>query len=131
MITLIIGYRDNFMKKQFTKEERLIIFFNDKFEKSSNNEISIYCNEIPDLNMSEQEASRTIHLLQEEKLLRIKQKSLHNDFSIPWTIALMPSCIHYFDNKKSDQRTKAINFFKEFRAWVTLVIAVLSFILAA
>lgn len=118
------------MKLKLTKEEKLIEFFNTRYENSNTNEVIIYRTDVKDLNISEQEASRIIHLLQEEKLLQIKQKSVHNNFSMSWTIALMPSCVHYFDNKKSDRRTNVINFLKEFRAWITLVIAILSFIIA-
>lgn len=118
------------MKKKLTKEEQLIKFLNKEYENSDTNEVSVYKNDVLCLNISEQEASRTIHLLQEGDPLRIRQKSPQNDFSMPWTVALMPSCIHYFDNKKLNKRTKIKNFFKESRAWITLIIAILSFILA-
>ncbi len=119
------------MKKQLTKEEQLIQFFNEKFKNSKTNEVTISRNDIPKLNMSEQEASQTIHLLQEENLLRIKDKSAHNNFDKFWTIILRSSCIHYFENQKINKKTKIINFFTEFRAWITLGIAILSLIIAA
>lgn len=119
------------MKKQLTKEEQLINLFIKKYEGSDTNTISLNIDDVHCLDISEQEASRTIHLLQEGEFLKIQRKSVHNNFNISWSIALMPACVYYFDNKKSDKRTKIINFLKEFRAWVTLIIAILSFILAA
>ena len=74
---------------------------------------------------------QTIHLLQEEKLLSIKDKSVHNDFSKFWTIILRSACVHYFENQRIDKKNKIINFFKEFRAWITLAIAILSLIISA
>ena len=116
------------MKKQFTKEEKLIQFFNDKFENSDTNEILICKNDISQLNMSEQEVARIIHIFQEDGLLRIKTKSPHNNFSMPWTISLKSSCLNYFENQKNVIKTKRIKFFNEFRAWVTLLIALVSLI---
>lgn len=119
------------MKTKLTKEEILIEFLNNKYKNSDTNEVVVDKADVKKLNITEQEASRTLHLLQEDNMLHIKQKSQHNDFNMFWTIALMSPCIHYFDNKKLDKRTKIINFFKELRAWATLIIAILSFILAA
>lgn len=116
------------MQKQLTKEEQLIKFLNTKYEGSNTNEVSINRHELPDLNLSEKEASRIIHLLQEEKLLTIKQKSVHDDFSRYWVIALAPSCVHYFENKKSNNKEQRRKLFNEIRAWATLIIAVAALI---
>lgn len=116
------------MEKQSTKEERLIIFFNEKFEKSSNNEVSIYRNEIPDLNMSEQESSQTIYLLEEEGLVRIKTKPIHDDFSRFWVVAIKSPCIHYFENQTANKKSKITFIFNEIRAWATLAIALVALI---
>lgn len=116
------------MKNKLTKEERLIEFLNQKYENSNTNEVSINKHELPDLNLSEQEAARIIHLLQEEGLLHIQRKSVHNDFSVFWTIALMPSCVHYFENKKFDRKEQRRILFNEIRAWITLIIAIAALI---
>lgn len=116
------------MQKQFSKEEQLIKFFNKKYEDSKTNEVSINKHELPDLNLSEKEASRTIYLLQEEGLLKIKQKSVHDDFSVFWTVTLNPSCVYYFDNKKSDKKEQRRLLFNEIRAWITLIIAIAALI---
>ncbi len=116
------------MKNQLTKEEQLIEFLNKKLENSNTNEVSINRHELPDLNLSEQEASRMIYLLQEEKLLTIKQKSVHDDFSRYWVVALSPSCVHYFENKKSGNKEQRRKLFNEIRAWFTLIIAIVALI---
>lgn len=116
------------MKDKLTREEQLIEFLNKKFESSNTNEVSINKHELPDLNLSEQEASRMIHLLQEEKLLTIKHKSVHDDFSRYWVVALAPSCVHYFENKKSDNKEQRRKLFNEIRAWITLIIAIAALI---
>lgn len=116
------------MKDKLTKEEQLIEFLNKKFESSNTNEVSINKHELPDLNLSEQEASRMIHLLQEEKLLTIKHKSVHDDFSRYWVVALAPSCVYYFKNKKSNNIEQRRKLFNEIRAWITLIIAVAALI---
>lgn len=116
------------MKNKLTKEEQLIEFLNNKYENSNTNEVSINKHELPDLNLSEKEASRIIHLLQEEKVLTIKQKSVHDDFSRYWVIALAPSCVHYFENKKSDNKEQRRKLFNEIRAWITLIIAIAALI---
>lgn len=116
------------MNNKLTKEEQIIKFFNTEYANSNTNEVSISRKDVQNLGLSEKEASRIIHLLKEEDLLHIKQKSNHNDFSVFWKVALMPQCVHYFENKKVNKRTKIINFLKEFRAWDTLVIALIALI---
>ena len=69
-----------------------------------------------------------IYLLQEEKLLTIKQKSVHDDFSRYWVVALSPSFVHYFENKKSGNKEQRRKLFNEIRAWITLIIAIAALI---
>lgn len=116
------------MKTELTKEEILIEFFNMEYENSDTNEVVIDKNDVKNLNISEREASRIIHLLQEENMLHIKQKSIHNDFSMYWTIALMSPCIHYFENKKFNKKEQRRILFNEIRAWITLAIAIVALI---
>ena len=115
------------MKKELTPEERLISFFISEFNNSATNEVSISKSDLPELNLSEQEASRYIYLLKEKDCLKIKHKSVHNDFSMSWHIALEPDCINYFENKKETKKEKILRFFVELRAWITLLISMLAF----
>ena len=49
---------------------------------------------------------------------------MHDDFIIYWVVALAPSCVHYFENKKSDNKEQQRKLFNEIRAWITLIIAI-------
>ncbi len=81
-------------------EEILIKFFINKFENSKTNKVSISKNNLEQIPLTEQEIIKTINLLQEDDLLKIENKSVHDDFSRYWTVALKSPCIHYFSNKK-------------------------------
>lgn len=116
------------MQKQFSKEEQLIKFFNEKFENSKTNEVSINKHELPDLNLSEKEASRTIYLLQEEGLLKIKQKSVHDDFSVFGQLHLTLRVFIILIIKSQIKKEQRRLLFNEIRAWITLIIAIAALI---
>ena len=117
------------MSKQLTIEEKLIQFFISEYYADNNrtNEISISKTDVENIGISEAEASRTIQLLETSNHLIIKRKSVHNDFSMFWTIELKDSCIHYFDIQKENKIEKRRKSFEEFRAWITLLISILAF----
>lgn len=115
------------MKKQLTPEERLIKFFISEFNNSATNEISISKSDLPELNLSEQEASRYIHLLQEAKYFKIRRKSVHNDFSMSWDIALEPNCVNYFENKEAARKDKRNNWIQ---FWIPVSISIIALISA-
>lgn len=115
------------MKKQLTPEERLIKFFISEFNNSATNEISISKSDLPELNLSEQEASRYTHLLQEAKLIKIARKSVHNDFSMSWDIALEPNCVNYFENKEAARKDKRNNWIQ---FWIPVSISIIALISA-
>ncbi len=83
-----------------TNEEILINFLINKFTDSKTNKVSISKNDLSQMSLTEQEVVKTIYLLQEENLLEIKERLVHDDLSRYWTVVLKSSCIHYFDNKK-------------------------------
>lgn len=83
-----------------TNEEILIKFLINEFIDSKTNKVSISKNDLEQIALTEQEIIKTIYLLQEDNLLEIKEKSVHDDLSRYWTVALKTSCIHYFENKK-------------------------------
>lgn len=114
------------MKKQLTKEEQLIKYFITQFENSKTNEVTISKADLPELNLSEQEASRYIHLLQGE-CLDITQKSVHNDFSMSWTITLKPPCIYYFDNKRAIRKEKCNNWIQ---FWIPVSLSAIAIIVS-
>lgn len=109
------------MKTELTKEEILIEFFNHEFENSNTNEVYIYRNNVSDLSMSEPEVARTIHLLDEEKIIIIKNKPVQGDFSIPWTIILKSGCVNYFKIKKEIAINKRNNWIQ---FWIPVSISI-------
>lgn len=115
------------MKKQLKPEERLIKFFIPEFNNSATNEVSISKSNLPELNLSEQEASRYIHLLQEADYLKIRRKSVHNDFSMSWHIALKPDCVNYFENKEAARKDKRNNWIQ---FWIPVSISIIALISA-
>lgn len=117
------------MKKQLPSEERLIKFFISEFNNSATNEISISKSDLSELNLSEQEASRYIHLLQESNFLKIKRKSVHNDFSMSWHITLEPNCVKYFENKEAARKDKRNNWIQFWIPVSLSIVAIISSIL--
>ena len=117
------------MSKKLTIEEKLMQFLISEYNKDNNssNEISINATDIKDLGITENEASRTLLLLETSNYFTIKAKSVHNNFSRFWTVELNQFAIHYFDNQKESKIEKRRKSFEEFRAWVTLLIAILAF----
>lgn len=117
------------MGKQLTTEEKIIQFLITEFNNvnSKSSRIHVSRTDIENLEISENEASKYIQLMQTTGYLKIIDKSVHDDFSKFWTIELTKSCIHYFDNKKESKTEKRRKSFEEFRAWITLLISLLAF----
>ena len=115
------------MHKQLTPEEHLIQFFITEFNNSKTNEISISKADLSNINLSEQEITRYIHLMQQEGLIEIKRKSTHNDFSISWQIALDSKCVHYFENKQTMQKQNRNNWIQ---FWIPVTISIAAIITA-
>lgn len=117
--------------EQENKNKEIIInLLLDKYFSGDSNEIHFSKEDCKKINISETDVSRIIHILQEEKLLHIKQKSVHNDFSRYWVLQIFPLCVNYFQIKKNNTTEKHRKSASEFRAWVTLIIAVLAFLLS-
>lgn len=115
---------------KMNNEEKLISFLNEEFSKSKTNKVSICKSDIPTIGLSEQQITQSLSLM-DEKYIKILNKSVHDDLSAPWSIMLDDSCVYYFVNKKSNRNQLILTILKEFRAWGTLAIAILSLILAA
>ena len=106
-----------------TNEEILIRFFQKELEASQTNEIKIGTNNISSIGLTEKEIIQTIFLLQEDDFLSIKGKSIHNDFSMYWTIALKSKCVHYFDDKKD---RKIANKREWIRTYIPISVSILA-----
>lgn len=118
------------LKQEDKNKEIIIKLLLEKYSESNSNEIHFSRKDCENLNISEPNVSRVIHRLQQDELLHIEIKSIHNDFSRFWILKLESKCINYFKNKKHniiDNRRKSLS---EFRAWITLIIAILAFFLS-
>lgn len=106
-------------------EEKLIAFLNQKFCNSKTNQVSIGKGDLPDLKLTEEETVQTLYILREDGLIEFVKKSVHDDFSMFWTVALKSDCVHYFELKRSARKVKA----REWIWWgVTSVISVAALI---
>lgn len=90
-------------KSYQSTEEKLIKFLIGKYEKSDTNEVSIYQQDVTNIELSEQEVIRTLFLLKEDGMFDIVNKSVHNDFNVFWKLSLKPRCVHYFEDKDKEQ----------------------------
>lgn len=104
-------------------DEQVIKFLLDKYQSQSTNIVSISRNDVKAFNISEKDMSRILFTLQEDGYVNIKAKSVHNDFSRYWEIALKTSCIHYFKNKKEAHKKE---FSEKFHFWLPLVISIIA-----
>lgn len=110
-----------------TNEEKLVKFLNNKFQNSKTNEVSVNRHELPEIDLTEQEVIQSIYLLNEDNLLDITQKSVHDDLSIFWKLSLKSSCVHYFENKTKERNARI----KEWVWWgVTTLISVGALVVA-
>ncbi len=116
------------MKKQLTKEEQLIEYFIQKYENKKSLDISIGCKDAENLNMSEEEVIQYITIMSDKNWLQINKKSVHNNLNIPCNIHLDPICLDYFKNKQVHKKQTRREFWVEFRAWLTLIIALIALI---
>ncbi len=117
------------MKKQFTNEEQLLKFFMEKYKNSESNTVSIYKTDLASINLTESETIQSIHYLDNAKLIKIKERSVHEDLSRYWSIEILPHGIDYFKNKKLKQKEQNRIIFNEIRAWITLAIAIIALFL--
>lgn len=109
-------------------EEKVITFLLSEFNSSQTNVVSIGQNNVSEINLPEEEIIKSLFVLQEDGLISISRKSVNNDFSMFWDIALKSSCIHYFENKKKD-KTYAIREFIKFA--IPTIISIIALFVAA
>ena len=110
-----------------TNEEKLVKFLNNKFQNSKTNEVSVKIHELPEIGLTEQEVIQSIYLLNEDDLLDITHKSVHDDLSMFWNLSLKSSCVHYFENKTKERNARI----KEWVWWgITTLISVGALVVA-
>ncbi len=81
-------------------KEKIIKFLIDKYNTEDSNNIRIYKNDIEKLGIDEKEASKILSILNDNKMITIKTRPTHNDFSIFWYVTILPACLEYFDTQK-------------------------------
>lgn len=107
-----------------TNEEKLIKFLNNKFQTAETNKVSICKHELCEIGLSERETVQTAMLLQEGDFIHIENKSVHNDLSMSMSVILKPSCVHYFDNKKTEVVSNRRNWIQTYIPNILSVIAI-------
>ena len=110
-----------------TIEEKLIMFLNTKFQLSNNNKASISRNDLSEIKLTEKELIQSVYLLEADGLFDVIRKSVHDDLSMPCTLALRSSCIHYFENKN---RSKIISKREWVRTYIPVVLSAIAIILS-
>ena len=108
-----------------TKEEKLITFLLTKYENGKTNIVSVSKNDIGTINLTEQENIQNLYLLQEDGYIIIKEKSVHDDLSRYWNVALKSSAIHYFENKKEHKLSRKRDWIK---TYIPIIISLMALI---
>lgn len=111
-------------------KRRTVNHFFNKYENSKTNVVSISQNDLENIEMTEQEIIRTIYVLQEDELINIKEKSVHDDFSRYWTVALKSQCIHYWENKRIRNTSNKRDWIRTYIPITLSIIAIIISILA-
>ena len=75
-------------------EETLIKCLINKYEKSDTHEVRIGTQDLPNIDLSEQEITRTLLVLEKDGMFDILRRSQHNKFDMSWLLALKPRCVH-------------------------------------
>ena len=110
-----------------TNEEKVIDFLNTKFVSSETNKVSIYKQDLFEIGLTETELIRAVCLLEQDRLIEDVKRSIHNDLSIPCSVKLKSSCVHYFENKAEKTTSK---YREMIRTYIPSVIASISLVVS-
>lgn len=69
------------LKQENKNKEIVIKLLLEKYSENNSNKINFSRKDCENLNISESDVSRIIQRLQQDELLHIEAKSMHNDFS--------------------------------------------------
>lgn len=110
-------------------KETIILHLISEYNKENitSNEIYFSQNDVKFIGLSEKEISKILLTLQEDGLLTVKTKSVHNDFSMPWKLALKSECIEYFEIKKNNN---AINRREWIRTYIPITLSIIAIIIS-
>lgn len=90
------------MAKINTKE-RILTKILEKYNANPDKLLLIYKQDFSELKLDAKLIIKSLLEFQQDDLIVIHKKSVHNDFSIPWNISLTPKGLYYFENKKQKQ----------------------------
>lgn len=106
-------------------KEILIKFFIDELKKYNTNIVRIAERDVKQLELEEHHVIQLLYIMQEDGLIDIKNRPVHDNFSMFWTIALKSECVHYFELKEE----KKVNTVRErIRFWLPVIISIISLI---
>lgn len=82
-------------------------------ERSNHNIISLDRVKVKELHIDENEIIQQLYLLSNERYIKIHTKSQFDDFDRYWEIELLPSCVHYFSDKRNINIKRVIHIIWE------------------
>ena len=110
-----------------TKREQVIQFLNFEYKNATSNIVAIGINDLETINLSEQEVIQILCLLAEDKLIRIINRSVNDDLSRYWEVALTGECVDYFENKK----IRAVaNKRDQIKTWIQYTLTIIAIIIS-
>lgn len=110
-----------------TKREQVIQLLNFKYENATSNIVAIGISDLGTIKLSEQEVIRILCLLAEDKLIRIINRSVNDDFYRYWEVALTGECVDYFENK--EVRVVA-NKRDQIKTWIQYTLTIIAIVIS-
>lgn len=123
------------MKKNINTNEEIIKFLLSLEKKSQNHKIIVsvnrdkFNNSVLSNILTENEFIDKLLLLESDNYISLNFPA-HKDLKYYIEIFLTPKSLHYFENKKQNKKLQREKHLNEFRAWVTLIIAIIGLILS-
>lgn len=115
--------------KNFTNEEKVLKYIIDKNKNKPTNKEFINKKDLNSLGLTENEVIKSLLILATDNHIVIKQKSVHNNLSIPWSLELSSSGIHYFENleikKKENRRLTISSYSTVIAGWITILATII------
>lgn len=105
----------------------------DREYKSNGIQVSVSRNNFNESDLSpigENEFMYQLSLLEASGYITVNFRTGYRDLTYYINVILHDSVLNYFDNKKQFIRKSKREFWNEFRAWITLILAILGFVLS-
>lgn len=85
-------------------EEAILEYLIEEYGGQSHDKMRIDKSQIAQLDIPESVGAYFLCILQTKGYIKIHNRSLHDDFSIPWTISLTGDGLCYFEDKAEKER---------------------------